>query len=258
MSRVPLGVAQARRIVTDFGPDVVFATGGYVAVPVGLAAKMCHRPLVIHEQTVGLGLANRSLARCATRIAVSSPSTLPLLPEPAGEIAVVTGNPVRPEILSGKPARAIEALCMYGFDLHRPTVYATGGARGSQQINTLVRDILPWLLSHANVIHQCGPEHLEELRQHAAGLPAELAARYVPTVSGADTRLRPLTSTFFLQLRCGSVLVDQAAEDLLAPEPGPVDVGGSYRRGRLWWSPVSCPMRTMIVVVLFIVGEYAT
>lgn len=181
MGRVPLGVAQARRIINDFQPDVVLATGGYVAVPVGLAAAMCHRPLVIHEQTVRLGLANRALAHVSTGIAVSSESTVPLLPESVRALAVVTGNPVRPEMLSGKPARAIEALCMYGFDLDRPTVYVTGGAQGSQQINTLVRDLLPWLLSQANVIHQCGPDHLAAMQQNTAGLPAELAARYVPT-----------------------------------------------------------------------------
>jgi len=81
MARVPLGVARARKIVADFGPDVVLATGGYVAVPAGLAARLCRRPLVLHEQTVRLGLANRKLAGSATRIAVSSESSLPLLPE---------------------------------------------------------------------------------------------------------------------------------------------------------------------------------
>lgn len=81
MARVPLGVAQARKIVADFQPDVVLATGGYVAVPAGLAARMCRRPLVLHEQTVRLGLANRKLASSATRIALSSESSLPLLPE---------------------------------------------------------------------------------------------------------------------------------------------------------------------------------
>ncbi|GAA1183651.1 hypothetical protein GCM10009664_57120 [Kitasatospora gansuensis] len=62
MGRVPLGAAQARSIIADFRPDVVLATGGYVAVPVGLAAKVCGRPLVVHEQTVRLDLANRVLA----------------------------------------------------------------------------------------------------------------------------------------------------------------------------------------------------
>lgn len=181
MTRVPLGVAQARRIVASYRPDVVLATGGYVAVPVGMAARLCHRPLVVHEQTVRLGLANRALAGRATRIAVSSESTVALLPEQARAIAVVTGNPVRPELLHGRAARAIESLGMFGYDVHRPTVYVTGGAQGSQQINTLVRDILPWLLSHANVIHQCGPDNLADLRHHVEALPSELVARYLLT-----------------------------------------------------------------------------
>lgn len=64
MSRVPLGVLQARKIISGFRPDVVLATGGYVAVPVGVAAtRLCHVPLVVHEQTVRLGLANKTLMR---------------------------------------------------------------------------------------------------------------------------------------------------------------------------------------------------
>ncbi|MFI6346004.1 UDP-N-acetylglucosamine--N-acetylmuramyl-(pentapeptide) pyrophosphoryl-undecaprenol N-acetylglucosamine transferase [Streptomyces sp. NPDC050560] len=178
MARVPLGVAQARKIVAGFRPDVVLATGGYVAVPAGLAARMCRRPLVLHEQTVRLGLANRRLAGSATRIAVSSESTLPLLPTEVRAAAVVTGNPVRPEVLSGHPDKAVEALGLFGFDWRSPTVYVTGGAQGSQQINSVVRDALPWLLERANVIHQCGPGNVEELRRTAAALPAGPAGRY--------------------------------------------------------------------------------
>ncbi|QES51762.1 UDP-N-acetylglucosamine--N-acetylmuramyl-(pentapeptide) pyrophosphoryl-undecaprenol N-acetylglucosamine transferase [Streptomyces venezuelae] len=178
MARVPLGVAQARKIVSDFQPDVVLATGGYVAVPAGLAARLCRRPLVLHEQTVRLGLANRKLASSATRIAVSSESSLPLLPETVRNIAVVTGNPVRPEVLTGHADKAVAALGLFGFDRRLPTVYVTGGAQGAQQINGTVRDVLPWLLSHANVIHQCGPANVEELRHAAAGLDPVLAGRY--------------------------------------------------------------------------------
>ncbi|WP_180686615.1 UDP-N-acetylglucosamine--N-acetylmuramyl-(pentapeptide) pyrophosphoryl-undecaprenol N-acetylglucosamine transferase [Streptomyces gossypiisoli] len=181
MARVPLGVAQARKLVADFRPDVVLATGGYVAVPAGLAARMCRRPLVLHEQTVRLGLANRKLAASATRIAVSSESTLSLLPESARSVAVVTGNPVRPEVLTGHAGKAVEALGLRGFDRQRPTVYVTGGAQGSQQINDVVRVVLPWLLTHANVIHQCGTANLDALRQHTAVLPTELAGRYYLT-----------------------------------------------------------------------------
>ncbi|MFF1378733.1 glycosyltransferase [Streptomyces sp. NPDC058308] len=181
MARVPLGVAQARKLVADFHPDVVLATGGYVAVPGGLAARLCRRPLVLHEQTVRLGLANRKLAGAATRIAVSSESTLALLPETARHTAVVTGNPVRPEVFSGQADKAIETLGLQAFDRRLPTVYVTGGAQGSQQINDVVVDSLPWLLERANVIHQCGRDHLGALRQRTAGLSSELAARHYLT-----------------------------------------------------------------------------
>ncbi len=181
MARVPLGVAQARAVVSRFRPDVVLATGGYVAVPVGIAASLCRRPLVVHEQTVRLGLANRTLAGRAARIAVSSESTLALLPEASRSIAVVTGNPVRPEMLTGHVDKAIQALGLHGFRQDLPTVYVTGGAQGSEQINGLVADVLPWLLTGANVIHQCGPANVEALRARAAALPPHLASRYLLT-----------------------------------------------------------------------------
>ncbi|WP_086724330.1 UDP-N-acetylglucosamine--N-acetylmuramyl-(pentapeptide) pyrophosphoryl-undecaprenol N-acetylglucosamine transferase, partial [Streptomyces carpinensis] len=178
MARVPLGVIQARRAIDQFRPDVVLATGGYVAVPAGLAARMCHRPLVLHEQTVRLGLANRKLAASAARICVSAESTLDLLPESARAVAVVTGNPVRPEVLAGDADRAVQALGLWGFNRQLPTVYVTGGVQGARQINELVAEALPWLLQQANVVHQCGPANEAGLRARAAGLPTELAARY--------------------------------------------------------------------------------
>lgn len=178
MGRVPLGVAQAQQIVSRWKPDVVLATGGYVAVPVGVAARMCRRPLVVHEQTVSLGLANKALARAATRFAVSAEPTIALLPGPARAGAVVTGNPVRPEILDGAPDRAVDALGLDGFDRALPTIYVTGGAQGARQINDLIVGNLAWLLARANIVHQCGPANLEVLRAETTGLPGELAGRY--------------------------------------------------------------------------------
>ena len=181
MGRVPLGAAQARSIVSDFRPDVVLGTGGYVAVPIGLAAKVCRVPLVIHEQTVRLGLANRTLARAAARVALSSEASLPLLPDSARRTAVVTGNPVRPQVLTGSADKAVAALGLDGFDRRLPTVYVTGGAQGARQINQAVAAILPWLLERANVIHQCGPTAVEDLATRAAALPAQLVGRYFLT-----------------------------------------------------------------------------
>ena len=178
MARVPLGVAQARSIVAEFKPDVILSTGGYVAVPIGLAAGLLRRPLVVHEQTVRLGLANRLLAKRATRVAVSSPSTLEPLPENVRERTVVTGNPVRAEVLAGEPLKAVDALGLDSFDPDLPVLYVTGGAQGAVQINTVVTETLPWLLQQANVIHQCGPNNLQDMFDRTATLPAELAARY--------------------------------------------------------------------------------
>ncbi|WP_199191742.1 UDP-N-acetylglucosamine--N-acetylmuramyl-(pentapeptide) pyrophosphoryl-undecaprenol N-acetylglucosamine transferase [Amycolatopsis sp. CA-126428] len=180
MARVPFGVFQAVRAVRTFRPDVVLATGGYVAVPVSLAAWVCRRPLVVHEQTVRLGLANRLLARVATAMAVSSASTLPLLPKRARERAVVTGNPVRPEVLAGHAEKALEVLGLDAFDRDLPTVYVTGGAQGAAQINQLVGDILLWLLERANVIHQSGPSAVTGMQTTAEALPAALRGRYLP------------------------------------------------------------------------------
>lgn len=180
MARVPLGVSQARSAVAGFRPDVVLATGGYAAVPAGLAARLCRRPLVLHEQTVRPGLANRRLTRSAAWIAVSSDATVPLLPIEVRTRVVVTGNPVRPEVLAGDADAAVRALTLSGFDRGLPTVSVTGGAQGARQSNEVVRDALPWLLTRVNVVHRCGPAHTDGLRGAAAGLDPELGGLYHP------------------------------------------------------------------------------
>ncbi|MFE7129339.1 glycosyltransferase [Streptomyces sp. NPDC057638] len=178
MGRVPKGVLEARAIARRVRADVILSTGGYVAVPVGFAARATKTPLVIHEQTVRLGLANRILARSATAVALSSENSLSLLPDSVAANAVVTGNPVRPTVFTGQAAKAAPALGMAGYNPALPTAYITGGAQGSEQINGMIRENLSWLLSVANVIHQCGPAWVDKSRQAAAGLPPELHARY--------------------------------------------------------------------------------
>lgn len=181
MARVPVGILQARRVVREIRPHAVLATGGYVAIPVGLAATWRDVPLVIHEQTTGLGLANRILAGRATVTAVSAESTLSLLPPQARAGAVVTGNPVRAEILIGSAGKAMAALGWTGLSPGLPTVFVTGGAQGSAQVNGVVTSILPWLLERANVIHQCGASSVEAMREIAGRLPSTLAGRYLVT-----------------------------------------------------------------------------
>lgn len=178
VGRLSRGIVEARRVVRAFRPDVVLSTGGYVAVPVGLAAKSAGAALLVHEQTTRLGLANRLLLRRATTIALSSSGSLELLPATARARAVVTGNPIRTELLNGYASRAVKALDWTGWDAARPTVYVTGGAQGAVQVNRLVAAVLDTLLPRANVVHQCGAGSLAEVTRRAEQLPAELAARY--------------------------------------------------------------------------------
>ncbi len=187
MARVPIGVAQAVSALRAYAPDVVLTTGGYVSVPVGVAAGMLRVPLVMHEQTVGLGLANRLLARIASVVAVTSDATVAALPSRAAGRAVVTGNPVRSSVLTGIGAGALDRLGS-GFDPALPTVLVTGGAQGARQINAAISEILDSLLTQANVIHQAGSIDFAELRRRASALPENLAGRYFVTdfIAGAD------------------------------------------------------------------------
>jgi UDP-N-acetylglucosamine--N-acetylmuramyl-(pentapeptide) pyrophosphoryl-undecaprenol N-acetylglucosamine transferase len=178
VGRLTRGLVQARRVVRAFRPDVVLSTGGYVAVPVGLAARAVGVPLLVHEQTTRLGLANRLLMRRATAIALSSPTSVELLPAVVRPRAVVTGNPIRAELLTGDAGRGVKALGWTGWDVSLPTVYVTGGAQGSVQVNRLLEAVLETVLQRANVVHQCGPHSLAELLRRAERLPDNLVGRY--------------------------------------------------------------------------------
>ncbi len=174
------------RRLRAFAPDVVLTTGGYVAVPVGVAARVLRIPLVVHEQTVGLGLANRVLARAATKVAVTSEATVAALGPRAAAGVVVTGNPVRESVLAGSGQAALERFGNE-FDRELPTVLVTGGAQGARQINTAVAEALESLLGQANMIHQAGAADFPALQSTATGLPGDLAGRYFVTdfVDGA-------------------------------------------------------------------------
>jgi UDP-N-acetylglucosamine--N-acetylmuramyl-(pentapeptide) pyrophosphoryl-undecaprenol N-acetylglucosamine transferase len=173
---VPAGVGAAWHLVRRVRPRVVFSTGGFVGLPVVLAAALARRPIVVHEQTAVPGLANRIAARFARRVAVTFPDRSGTFP-PAK--VVVTGNPLRPELRGGSRA---EAAARFGLDLALPLVYVTGGAQGAQRINRTVGEILPALLDQAQVIHQCGDHpstgDRQWLEQRRAALAPALARRY--------------------------------------------------------------------------------
>ncbi len=180
--RVPLGILQAVGIVRRFRPDVVFSTGGYVSVPPVMAARLLNIPILIHEQTVQVGLANRIAARCATKIALSWDSALQDLTPNLQKKAFVAGNPVRGQIFAGDKAAANR---FFDFDDENlPSLYVTGGSQGSRLINRAVEDALPELLKTCRIIHQCGKQpdgqeqDFDRLENAVKNLPPELARRY--------------------------------------------------------------------------------
>jgi UDP-N-acetylglucosamine--N-acetylmuramyl-(pentapeptide) pyrophosphoryl-undecaprenol N-acetylglucosamine transferase len=173
---VPAGIWQAWRRLGQLRPDAVFATGGFVAVPVVLAAAARRIPVVIHEQTAVPGLASRACARVARRVALTFPESSVAFP--AGR-CVVTGNPLRPELRGGSRERGLER---FGFDAAAPLAYVTGGAQGAHRINRVVGDALPALLEITQVLHQCGDNPATGdrawLESRRAELPAGLQRRY--------------------------------------------------------------------------------
>ena len=180
--RIPVGLAQSLYQIKKFKPDVVLATGGYVTVPPVVAAGLNHIPILIHEQTVQIGLANRINARFATRIALSWEGARHALSPRAKEIAWVAGNPVRASIFGGDAATATQHFGL--SDENLPAIYITGGSLGARVINRAVEDCLPQLLEKARVIHQCGEQSAEKendfdrLTRARLALPEHLQRRY--------------------------------------------------------------------------------
>ncbi len=175
--RVPLGLAQAVAALRKFRPHVLLATGGYVSVPPALAAAWLRVPVLIHEQTVQVGLANRIAARVATRIALSFAGAQDDLPSSARGKAFETGNPVRPIVFAGDRARAVQRFGFTTLDDALPCVYVTGGAQGARAINSALEGILPDLLTRGRVLHQCGPAQAEHFAAVREALPPEHRVR---------------------------------------------------------------------------------
>jgi UDP-N-acetylglucosamine--N-acetylmuramyl-(pentapeptide) pyrophosphoryl-undecaprenol N-acetylglucosamine transferase len=187
MLRIPVGVGQALAEVRRFDPDIVLSTGGYVSVPPVLAAWLLRTPILTHEQTVQIGLANRITARFATRIALSFASAANELPRRLRRKTFVTGNPVRALIFGGDRAEGARLAGFAAADDALPTIYVTGGSQGARIINRAVEAALPELLASCRVVHQCGQQPAGEeqdydrLARAAAQLPPELRRRYFVT-----------------------------------------------------------------------------
>ncbi|WP_127502391.1 UDP-N-acetylglucosamine--N-acetylmuramyl-(pentapeptide) pyrophosphoryl-undecaprenol N-acetylglucosamine transferase [Actinoplanes solisilvae] len=226
--RIPLGVLQAALTVARTKPAVALSTGGYVSVPIGLAAWLFRVPYLLHEQTLSIGLANRILARVATRILLSHEASLNHLPARARSRAVVTGNPIRPAVLTGDRAKGLAA---YGLDPNLPLVLVTGGATGAQQINRMVTGALNDLLPYCQIVHQCGSHGHAEMSQVAANLHPQLAHRFrvVDFIHDEMPDLLAAADVVVARSGAGTVAELTALGKAMVLIPYPYSAGGEQR-----------------------------
>jgi UDP-N-acetylglucosamine--N-acetylmuramyl-(pentapeptide) pyrophosphoryl-undecaprenol N-acetylglucosamine transferase len=174
--RTVQGVGQAMRILRSFKPEVVFLKGGYVCLPVGIAAKMLGIPFVIHESDATPGLTNRILSRWAEKIAVGFPVKSYRMFE-SGKLEYV-GNPVRADILT---AHRLEGIAHFGLDEAVPVILVTGGSQGAAQINNVVLGSLDRLMKKYQIIHQTGEGENARIKFELSRRPKPKATpRYHP------------------------------------------------------------------------------
>ena len=161
--RVLKGFHEAKKLLKQLKPDVVFSKGGFVSVPVVFAGKKCKVPTIIHESDMTPGLANKLSIPSATKVCCNFPETIELLP---ASKAVLTGSPIRQELLSGDRQHALDFT---GLTDGKPVILIIGGSLGAVAVNEAVRRILPVLLKDFQVIHLCGKGKTDKSLNNVTG-----------------------------------------------------------------------------------------
>lgn len=161
--RVLKGYVEAKKTLKTLKPDIVFSKGGFVSVPVVRAAASLKIPCIIHESDMTPGLANNLCIPVATKVCCNFPETLQNLP---AEKAILTGSPIREELLHGSKEKGLE---MCKFNTGKPVIMVIGGSLGAAGVNKLVREALPQLLEDFQIVHICGKEKIDNLLLNKEG-----------------------------------------------------------------------------------------
>ena len=150
--RFVFGLFQSFLILRQEKPDVCITTGGYVSVPVHIAAWILGIKSWVHQQDVQPGWANRIMAKFATKVTTATQDSIKYFPKDKTECI---GNPVRKEIYSGSKDRARE---VFNLREDRPVIFVVGGGTGAREINNLIGENIEGLVDLAQIIHITGPE----------------------------------------------------------------------------------------------------
>ena len=157
------GLFQAKKLLKKLKPDVVFSKGGFVSVPVVIAAKWNKIPCVCHESDITPGLANRLATPFAQKVCVNFEDALQYLPQGKG---VYTGTPIRDSLLQGSREKGLE---ISGFSGKKPILLVMGGSTGARALNDGIREALPVLLPEFDVLHLCGKGNLDPALKEQTG-----------------------------------------------------------------------------------------
>jgi len=149
--KIILGIIQAFILLHKLKPAVVFSKGGFVAFPVVVAAWLNRVPIIIHEADLTIGLTNKLCLPFATKICVAFPETIRQIKNKKN--AIVTGIPIREEFFQGNAKHGRE-IC--GFTPNKKIILVFGGSLGADQINKVVRQLLPNILEQFQIAHVCG------------------------------------------------------------------------------------------------------
>lgn len=169
LAKLPFGIMQSFLLCVREKPDVIVSFGGYIALPVVLSGWVLGIPVMTHEQTTVLGLANRFILRLSRVVCVSFPEMADI----SHPHVVVTGLPLRRGILHPPEHPTFQT------DNSRPKLYITGGTTGAESINQVVFSALPELVQTYTVIHQTGSRSLEDAKTAAAALQKEHTNHYI-------------------------------------------------------------------------------
>lgn len=148
--RVLKGIKQARSLIKILQPDIVFSKGGFVTVPVVLAAKSASLPIIIHESDLTPGLANRICIPRANIVCCNFEKTMKFIPI---KKARLTGIPIRKELFLGDKKRGYEYT---GLNNAKPIILIMGGSLGAMALNNVIHNGLDNLLVKYNIVHICG------------------------------------------------------------------------------------------------------
>jgi UDP-N-acetylglucosamine--N-acetylmuramyl-(pentapeptide) pyrophosphoryl-undecaprenol N-acetylglucosamine transferase len=234
--KMVIGIRQSLALIDEFKPQVCFVTGGYVCTPVTVACKLRRVPVIIYLPDMTPGLAIRLLSYLSARVAVSFQEVASYF----GDKAIVTGYPVRPELVSAVADRdaarrelanalAIDLSTDDAQDRPLPLLLVFGGSRGSRSINQAIWAALPDLLPYGQILHITGERDWPMLEDSLPDLSPALARRYHPVAYLHDEMIWALAAADLVVARAGASTLGEFPVARLPAILVPLPISGNHQ-----------------------------